>query len=235
VGFNSEGLIVTMTAGARFVNLVRAAGEFIQRLPKVTVTRTDPFLYVPSLWIQADQKGSREADFYNGLNVEEHKDKFFERAALPGDPPQGVSCTELGIAALASLLTQDPAVYFEIETDDQRVEVEVGAAFQNGRCIFLAGYDVTENQWFWLQENEYKTAEAPSHPVGEGDSPIHDALKFIDDDFRILRNPFSGFVPRAPFEPLRRLAAIPDWIDVRLPERVWEWADLFPILSLGSQ
>lgn len=234
--FNSEGTIASLTAAARFVNLVRVSGEFLERLPKVTVTRADPFIYIPSLWIQADRKGTGEADYYHGLDVEQSPErlkKFLGKAGLPGRPLHDLDCTDLGVTAFVSLLTQDPTLYFEFETEDDTVVVENAAAFQAGRCIFLAGYDIGESEWFWLEGDQYWTGAAPEHEVGEADSPIHSALKLVDADFKQLKNVFEGFIPRRPLDDLHRLAEVPSWIDAKPPANLWEWADVFPILASG--
>jgi hypothetical protein len=79
--FSVEGTICTLVAAARLSNVVRPVGPLLQKLPKLTVTWVDPFVYVPSLWIVASEKRLNEKEVYGDLNVEARNaipEKFLE-------------------------------------------------------------------------------------------------------------------------------------------------------------
>lgn len=231
--FSVEGMICSLTAAARLTTVVRQAGAFLQKLPKVTVTWVDPFIYIPSLWIIASEKKLDEQEVYGDLDVESGRarvDEFLKLSGLPGVPPQDVGCTDLGVAAFTSLLTQDPAVYFEIETDGRQVEVEIAAAFEQGRCRFLSTYNAGERALHWLEEGRYKKIDLEPFRLGEVKSGIHESLTYLDGEFARLHNIFQGFLPTRPIGDLRAMDMISYRIETRVPPHP-QWGGVFSALK----
>jgi hypothetical protein len=233
MSFNTEGIVATTVAAARFANLIRPSSEFLQKLPKITVSWVDPFIFIPSLWIQADRKKARAEDFYEDLDVEVNEARrnlFLKMTGLPGPLPHDLECTDIAVASFVSLLTQDPAVYFELETEGDQVHVEVAAAFVRGTCRFVSGYDIGEGNLFWLEEGAYKTLEWPPYFLGEKISGIREALKYMDPEFATIRDVFHGFLPTRPIGELRPLEVVSHRIDLRAP-RITGWPEVFPRLG----
>jgi hypothetical protein len=145
-------------------------------------------------------------------------------------PPQDVGCTDLGIAAFTSLLTQDPAVYFEIETEGYQVEVEIAAAFEQGRCKFFSTYNAGEEALYWLEDGTYKRIDLKPFKLGEVRSGIHEALKYLDGEFTRIHNIFQGFLPSRPVGDLRPIDVISHRLDTRVPPND-HWGGVFPPLK----